>query len=198
MSKKPELIEYQLLNHLIVPLGALNSPSELHGMLCGKLAGGQEMTSDEWLVEAFSFLDLIVDDDGQLSGDEGEKAKIEIARLFPVVESQLEDDELGVQLLVPDDEESLSDRLRAIAQWSHGFLTGFGSAGMRAEAKIPEDCAEAIRNIAAIVSIDDDVEADEDGERDYMALVEYVRMAVLALYYEFGRENPEPVEDTIH
>ena len=33
-------LNFDDLANLLAPLGTLNSPSELHGLLCGKLAGG--------------------------------------------------------------------------------------------------------------------------------------------------------------
>ena len=43
---------------LIAPLGAINSPSELHGLLSGKLSGGAELTETRWLLDAVEFLDF--------------------------------------------------------------------------------------------------------------------------------------------
>ena len=50
-------LNFDDLANLLAPLGTLNSPSELHGLLCGKLAGGATLSEISWLLEAVEFLD---------------------------------------------------------------------------------------------------------------------------------------------
>ena len=130
MSSTESLISFEALNHLLVPVGALNSPSELHGMLCGKLSGGQRLTSDEWLEEALTFLDVITEEDQGVVGDPEGQAQSALARLYVVTLAQLDDDNFGFQLLLPSEEAELDRRTGALGEWCHGFLSGFGSAGL--------------------------------------------------------------------
>ncbi len=193
MSSVEPLMTYEELNHLLVPLGALNSPAELHGLLCGKLCGGQRLSSEEWLTEALAFLDVITSEEEGLVGDTEGCGQTAVARLYPAVLAQLEDPNFGFQLLLPADEADISLRAAALGEWCHGFLSGFGSAGLAADAQFSAEAAEALRDMAAIVSIGDGVE-EEDAEADFMDLMEYVRMAVLTLFDEFGRPAaPAPV-----
>ncbi len=45
-------LNFDDLCDLLVPLGTINSPSELHGLLCGKLCGGAQLGEIPWLLEA--------------------------------------------------------------------------------------------------------------------------------------------------
>jgi len=190
MSNTEALISFEDLNHLLVPLGALNSPAELHGMLCGKFCGGERLDADEWLLEALSFLDLITEDDGSLKGDHEGATQTAIGRLYHVALAQLQDSDYSVQLLLPRDEADLQDRTNALGQWCHGFLTGFGSSGVAGTTQFSEDCTDALRDITAIVSIgdgsDDEDQDSEGAENDFVEIVEYVRLAALTLFTDHG------------
>lgn len=186
MSNVESLISYEEMNHLLVPLGALNSPSELHGMLCGKLAGGVRLNAEEWMEEALTFLDVITNDEGVVGDPEGHGQQA-LARFYTVVLSQLEDSNFGFDVMLPDDEAELDRRTAALGEWCHGFLSGFGSAGLPPDAKFSEDAADALRDLAAIVSIGDGADEDDnEAEADFTAIVEYVRMACLTLFADFG------------
>ncbi|GAB3112886.1 UPF0149 family protein [Aestuariicella hydrocarbonica] len=193
MSNQELLISFEELNHLLVPLGALNSPSELHGMLCGKLCGGVRLSGEEWSQEALTFLDVITSEEEGVVGDPQGLGQTAIARLYHATLGQLEDSNYGFQILLPADDAELERRTAALGEWCHGFLSGFGSAGLDPEAEFSPDAAEALRDLAAIVSIGESAE-DEDAEADFSEIVEYVRMAVLTLYMDFGQKKPsEPV-----
>lgn len=190
MSTVEPLVSFEYLNHLLVPVGALNSPAELHGLLCGKLSGGMRLPTDKWLIQALEFLDVITTEEHGVEGDPEGKVQTEISRLYPVTLAQLEDQAYSFRLLLPDDDADLQDRTSALAQWCHGFLSGFGSAGVKPQAQFSEDSADALRDMAAIVSIGDGADEDEqESEANFFEIVEYVRLAVLTLYTEFGVEK---------
>ncbi|MBR9912237.1 MAG: UPF0149 family protein [Gammaproteobacteria bacterium] len=188
MSTVEPLIAFVELNHYLVPLGALNSPSELHGMLCGKLSGGARLSQEQWLLEALAFLDIITDENGVVGDSEGQ-GQAALARLYPVTLAQLEDSQYRFDLLLPGDEATLAQRSSALGEWCHGFLSGFGSSGLDPQQKFSAECAEALRDLAAIANIDDGLEdEEEDAETSFTEIVEYVRMAVLTLFADFGRQ----------
>ncbi len=187
MNQIESLISFEEMNHLLVPLGALNSPSELHGMLCGKLCGGQRLSAQEWLDEALVFMDVITSEEEGVVGDHEGKGQQALARLYPVTLAQLEDTQLGFDVLLPDDNADLDIRARSLGEWCHGFLTGFGSAGLGADTTFSAEAADALRDLAAIVQISDDAdEGDAEAESHFIEIVEYVRIAVLTLFTEKG------------
>ncbi len=195
MSTPETLISYEELNHLLVPVGALNSPSELHGMLSGKLSAGQRLDNEAWMEEALTFLDVITEDSEGVVGDPEGLAQSALARLYVVTLAQLEDDHFGFQVMLPSDDTELDPRSAALGEWCHGFLSGFGSAGLDPKAEFSPEAADALRDLAAIVSIGDGAdESDDEVEADFPEIAEYVRMAVLTLCDDFGRKAaPGPV-----
>ncbi len=162
---------------LLIPYGALNSPAELHGLLCGKLCGGAKLTVNQWLQSAWEFLDVTEVPDGQ--------ANDEISHLMEITVKQLTSGDYDLQLLLPDDDTDLEQRTQALSQWCHGFLSGFGTAGISPDAEFSRDNADALRDMAAIVqaAVSDDEEEDEQ-EAGYYDLVEYVRVVAMNFYAE--------------
>ncbi len=161
----------------LIPLGALNSPSELHGLLCGKLCGGATLTVDQWLSSAWELLDIV----GEPSIDIQEP----VMDLYTITQTQLNSGDYDLQPFLPDDDSDMEQRTQALSQWCHGFLTGFGSAGISPDAEFSSDQADSLRDLAAIVqvTVDEDVDRDEDEqEGDYMDLVEHVRIIAMNFY----------------
>jgi len=169
-----EPINFDDFCNLIVPLGAINSPSELHGLLCGKLSGGAELSEVRWLLDAVEFLDFTQAPD--------EKVRDALTRLYHLSLQQLRDG-FGLQLLLPDDTD-LRQRTAALGQWCYGFLTGFGSAG-KTDRLLNEDAEDSLRDLAAIsqIAIED---GDESDEADYVEVTEYIRQVAASLFLEYA------------
>lgn len=181
MTEVEALIPFDDLADLLLPMGSLNSSSELHGWLCGKLCGGARMEEADWLDQAWEFLDVV--------GGAGAEAREAVAHLYATTLSQFNDEEFGLQLLLPDDETDLDQRVQALGQWCHGFLSGFGSAGIDGDAQFSADAADALRDLAAIVQagLGDEDDDEDDAEGDFIEIAEYVRMATLTLFADFGQ-----------
>ena len=179
-------LNFDELANLLAPLGTLNSPSELHGLLCGKLAGGAYLSEINWLLEAVEFLDFIAAPD--------ERVRVALSRMYHDTISQLHG-EFSLRLMLPDDDNTLNERVRAVSEWCHGFLTGFGSVDHKGKRVIGEEFEEMLRDLADIVQIQADEEEDEpSAEGDYMEVTEYVRVVVNSLYYEFAAEQDGSVD----
>ncbi|MEN0038244.1 MAG: UPF0149 family protein [Cellvibrio sp.] len=178
-------LNFDDLANLLAPLGTLNSPSELHGLLCGKLAGGAQLTEISWLLEAVEFLDFIAAPD--------EQVRVALSRLYHTTCDQLRG-QFSLKLMLPDDDNTLNERVRALSEWCHGFLTGFGSVDHQGKRVISEEFEEMLEDIVNIVQIQADDEEDEpSAESDYMEVTEYVRVVVNSLYFEFSAEHAEGV-----
>ncbi len=174
-------LNFDDIANLLAPLGTLNSPSELHGLLCGKLAGGAQLTEISWLLDAVEFLDFIAAPD--------EQVRHALSRLFHSTNSQLQG-EFNLKLMLPDDDNLLSERARALSEWCHGFLSGFGSVDHQGKREISEEAEEMLQDLASIVQIQvDDEEGEPSAEADYMEVTEYVRVVVSSLYFEFAAEQ---------
>lgn len=175
--------------NLIAPLGAITSPSELHGLLCGKLSGGAELSEVRWLLDAVEFLDFTQAPD--------ERVREALTNLYHTSLQQLRDG-FGLNLMLPADDTDLSQRTATLGQWCYGFLTGFGSAG-NAKRELTEEAEDGLRDLAAIsqIAVEDGDDSDEADEADYMEVSEYVRQIAASLFLEYGAQTNKASSDAI-
>ena len=106
-----------------------------------------------------------------------------------MVKGELTGDDMTVVLLLPSDDVPLAERAAALGEWCQGFLAGFG-LNYRDNALSLEG-KEVLNDLAAISQVQDALEESEDGEGDYMEVMEYLRVAPLLLFTE-TRKSAEP------
>ena len=175
--------DFDQLDDLLQRLGALQTACELHGFLTGQLAGGKRLSRGEWLRTAAEQADLSQNPD-EVEGDV-------LFTTYQHTLAELTRSDMGFQLMLPDDDCVLADRVDGLGQWCQGFLLGIGLAGVDAEAE-SEELAETLRDLATIAQIGGDDEGNDDGENDFFAISEYVRMAAIDLFWQFNRESSLP------
>jgi uncharacterized protein len=170
-------ISSQDWSDFLIRIGAVCGPAELHGMLCGSLCGGKLRDAEQWVAEAYEFLDL-------LSGTDEQEVHTALGALFDLVEASLKEQSYSLQLLLPDDAVPLPDRTAALATWCQGFLFGFGSTAGLGES-LDFDGKEALQDLAQIAQLEQNETSDAD-EALYAELVEYVRLAVFDIYAQIN------------
>jgi uncharacterized protein len=157
------------------------SPAELHGLLLGRSCAGAGFEPEGWLDDAQDLL--------QTEAEAGVRQAL--IGLQEMVKNELTGDEMAVVLLLPSDDEPLADRAAALGQWCQGFLHGFARVGGQ---PMSEDAREVMHDLAAIAQIQDSLEESEDGESDFMEVMEYLRVAPLLMFTEFNKKA-EPAAD---
>lgn len=143
------------------------SPAELHGALCGWLAGGAADAPD-WLRQ------VMVDPD--LALPQGEDA---LDRMHAASLAQLEDPQFGFQLLLPE-QDGVAVRAEAVFAWCRGFLGGFGLVADGPA--LSDEGQEALRDLANLAAAQLDDEGDSEDEAALAEIEEYLRVAVLLLH----------------
>lgn len=179
---------FEELEDLFYALQINANPSGFHGFLCGRLScGAEEMqelveASTKWLA---------------LTEEQTEPAEAALEEFYESSLSNLQDLSFLFQPLLPDDELPLNERLVAIGDWCSNYISGLGD-GMGAEFEVSVDGKEALEDIAAIGQISVDLESEDEGERDYTELVEYIRIAVQLIFADLHPELDTDAEPTIH
>ena len=157
------------------------SPAELHGLLLGRSCAGANFEADAWLADAAEYLGPELQDNVRQA----------LVGLQEMVKGELLGEDITVILLVPGDDSPLAERALALGQWCQGFLTGFGlTAG---DAPLTPEAQEVLQDLAAIAQVQDALEESEDGESDYMEVMEYLRVAPLLLFAEHGSKPAAPL-----
>jgi uncharacterized protein len=142
---------------------------ELHGALCGWLAGGGS-DSPRWLAQVMAD-DAVAD---PAAGDA-------LDRLREVTVAQMEDRGFGFDLLVPDPDASLVERSSGLFDWCRGFLGGFGLASGQ-HPPLSDESREALEDLAKLAAASPQDDGDDDDEAALIEIEEFVRVAALLLH----------------
>lgn len=143
--------------------------SELHGALCGWLAGGGAATRD-WPAK-------VMVDAGLATPAEHSP----LDQLREATAAQFGDRSFGFELLLPETDASLAVRSGALFDWCRGFLGAFGLAA-GAKPPLSEEGAEALSDLAKLAAAQPQDEGDEDDEAALAEIEEFVRVAALLLH----------------
>lgn len=149
--------------------GLAATPSDVHGALCGWLAGGGSDDAN-WLNNIFA-------DDALAAPSSGS----EFDHLKQASAAQFTDRDFGFELLLPDEGTSLSERSDALFDWCRGFLGGFGLAA-GGDPPLSEEGGEALADLANLAAASAHDDGDDEDEAAYAEIEEFVRVAVLLLH----------------
>ncbi len=162
------------------------TPAELHGLLLGRSCAGAAFDTESWLADAVELL----------GAEPEEPVRQALIGLQEMVKGELAGEDIAIVLLLPSDDAPLTERALALGQWCQSFLTGFGLiAGDRA---LSGEAMEVLQDLAAIAQIQDSLEESEDGENDYMEVMEYLRVAPLLLFTECAKPVAAPAKPSLH
>ncbi len=174
---------------LAIAQGNLEAPelAECHGVACGLLCRQPDSSVDAY-IGLLGMLELV--------NTPGAGLRISLEELLNSSRQQLADDDMGLSLWLPNDEEDLEDRTMALSQWCSGYLAGLGSSGDDTLEAMSDDANEALRDLEKIARADvTDTEESEADEVAFCEIVEYVRIIILMIREDLrGPDN----QDVIH
>jgi len=191
-SNDSQPISFDQLADLFVEQGALVSPAEVHGYLCGQLAAGSRLSPERWLLAAAEQLGV---DSISVEGF-GER----LDQLHRQTLTELETHGFELQLLLPDEDQGVGPRAEGLGLWCHGFVAGYTLAGGPRGEGLSEDARDALDDFSQIAQIAADAD-DEESQADFEEVYEYVRMGALLLFSECNRAGAEqcaPLGTALH
>jgi len=156
--------------------GSTVHAAEAHGCLCGALCVRTRYRAGDWIEE------LMPEPPG---ADEHEDAHATLLAAYNQTVAMLEGTQMEFSPLLPNDDDSLEERVEALSAWSHGFLYGFGAATSEPGQRLAADVDEALRDFAEISRAGSvGSEGEQIEEEAYAQLVEYLRAAAQLVYDE--------------
>jgi uncharacterized protein YgfB (UPF0149 family) len=165
----PTLPEYTQLEESLQQLQDGMHAAELHGQLCGLLVVDDRLTLTEWLHESLPGLD---------SDTIPSIVHSQLQDLLEYSRAGLRDEDFGFQLLLPDDDNALAERVEALGYWCQGFLLGVNTSGLRNSGDLPGDLPEILDDFLGISQAERyELVNEEEDEAAYVELVEYVRIS---------------------
>jgi uncharacterized protein YgfB (UPF0149 family) len=170
-------VSYADIQRVLVQSHALADAAEAHGTLSGALCAAGTYHLDDWLGEILP------------EGRADSESAAWLRALFEATTAALTDSQMGFQLLLPEDDDALTQRTEALGEWCRGFLYGLGSGHVRDLQALGDEADEILKDITAITQVGvDPQDEDESNEEAYAELVEFVRVGVQLLF-----ERLEPV-----
>jgi uncharacterized protein YgfB (UPF0149 family) len=175
-------LRYDELAAALARLGFKQEPAEYHGALCGALCVREPGEIDP--------LRLLEGGKGAEGGDAAQA----LTRLRGESAESFVDSELGFEPLLPDDEEELPRRVRALGAWCEGFLYGLATGKPLSMKSVSPELKEIVQDFTeftrAGVGDEDDGEIEENA---YAELVEYIRVGAQLIFMELHERAPSRV-----
>lgn len=184
------LVGHDDIDALIMRLRLGTQASELHGSLCGYLAGGGSLRR----VSVLAALQLDAEGEKTIPSP-GDQALLD--RLVKQCEADLADPELGFEPILPEDDRPLTERAEAMVEWCQGFLGGFGLAGATVHAKLSEEAQELLRDLGTIAGSSFDFENETEDEDALIEVQEFVRVGAMLLHTECAA-SIKPASGRLH
>jgi len=175
MSSLPDISS---LDNSLLRVDATMTAAEAHGALCGMLCA-------RGTVELSAWMDHVLGE--QQNGEGLQELARQLAQLHSATLEQLNDAVTDFHLLLPDDDDSLEQRVAALASWCQGYIYGLAAGGVSRETELPEDSRELLVDFVEISRAGMDDNLSEDQEADEVAffeISEYVRTGVLLVNEE--------------
>jgi uncharacterized protein YgfB (UPF0149 family) len=185
-----EPLRYDELAEALSHLGFTQDAAEYHGALCGALCVREPAEIDP----------LRLLETAAASSDAGGGAAQALHRLRGESANAFVDRQMGFAPLLPDDQEELAHRVRALSAWCEGFLFGLSSGRPLAMKRCSAELKEIVHDFTdftrAGVSEEEDLELEETA---YAELVEYIRVGAQLIYLELHDRAPETARaSTVH
>ncbi|WFE68762.1 YecA family protein [Thiomicrospira sp. R3] len=157
------------------PYYQLESASFVQGMLVGFLSSSPKSTEAQWIKSLV--------EEGGISKVK-ESFLVMLHQLYIDTLAGLNSETCELDLLLPDDDAPLAQRVNLLAQWCEGFMYGLGLGEL---GDISREVAEVLNDLADIALLDIPEQEDEQLNASLVELIEFVRMAAIMV---FDEQNP--------
>ncbi|WP_455217273.1 UPF0149 family protein [Kaarinaea lacus] len=186
--------DYLAISAVLEKLETEVTPAEVHGTLCGLLCANVGASARQWQENLWPE-----------SADKNDLVKAEaleiLNQLHDTSRLQLNDPNCEYELLLPDDDDPLENRVNALGDWCQGYLVGLTLGGVTDFSPLPESAREVANDMVEIARAGTsyDLEGSEEDENAYAELVEYLRVGILLINEELQPDRTPPGADpTIH
>jgi len=156
--------------------------AEAHGLLCGLLCAHHRDPQQRWLdelLEQTAEADLLVT-----------ACRRALEQLYRETQSEFDDPGLGFRPLLPNDDQPLQQRAKALVDWCQGFLYGIGLCGLE-QNSLSADTREALADFTQIARMDTQrLEGSQQDQEAFWEVSEFIWVAAMMLFHELGGKDP--------
>ncbi len=171
------LMDFATMQAILTSEDVKSHASELHGVLTGLVCAGFEFENQGYVAMLH---DLFNEGDGFPTA-----VKKALKQMYSELWSSILDDSYSFNLLLPDDDDSMTERGHALSVWVQGFNLGFGLQHKDSPV-VSDEVKEVLTDFGEIANLSDEMEEDEDTEQAYFEIGEYVRISALLCFTELA------------
>jgi hypothetical protein len=192
MSEIKQLPGFDDVAHIFGKAALNVHPSYAHGFWLGMISGGRNISPKDWV-------DTVLGRP-QAWGSLPTNVQHILLAIAEASVEQLGDPQYSLQLLLPDDDEALDDRLHGVSEWCTGFTQAFRHCNENHQELLQGDAAEALSDLNEIRQISLEIEDGPQDEQNFVEVLEYIRVAVLLIHQDLlSKHNFPPASDaTMH
>jgi len=166
------MLEFDAVQLALGKLNANVDAAETHGTLCGMLLDNSNMAT--WLTHTLEVLPEV--------GDVLAAEQLGLLRtLYEQTREHMNNEDLSFELLLPEEIDDFGTQLLGLSNWCQGFLYATGIIGLGKNKELDEVSQECLSDLLEISKLDHQQAGDEDAERQFIEVVEHVRLSVLML-----------------
>lgn len=180
-------MNHEKLNSILGEHDFSATASEIHGLLTGLIAGGMFKESDDYLHHIAELFNNGLSVKGSL--------KKATEQLVSDIFSHFESDDMSFEIMLMDDDETLSDQATELLNWVQYFLVGFGF-NKRDLKTASNELREIIEDFTNITRMDTELEDDNESQADFYEIVEFIRISAVLCHQEFGKAANVAEQDT--
>ena len=137
--------QFDWLANIYTRHGAINHPSELHGLMIGETVGGLHRTASDWLNEVLTHMGVEALDDQRYAN-----VTEDLLAFYAKELESIDKDSSSFVLLLPDDDYGLSERIESLVVWVRGFLAGIAISSSERLQKLDKELQEILQDFESI------------------------------------------------
>lgn len=188
--RDPRHIDYDQLQAALSLAGLDLSAAEVHGVLCGSMC-------NQMKTGASPDLQKLLLAGSKVPAESLRPLQGHLENLLHESVQSLYGDDSELNLLLPDDDESISLRLQALADWCRGYAIGLLNEDSLAIDQLSAEAAEMVRDFMTITEVDA-ARVGEGDEWDMAEVEEYVRMGVQFIFEELNQAQQSGSTGKLH
>ncbi|WP_016954121.1 UPF0149 family protein [Catenovulum agarivorans] len=156
--------------------------AEIHGIICGCLAGGMPFQSGQWR----KFVSEFALQEAELTDEVASKMQ----EIYKATYEQLLDPDFVFDVYIPRTEDiPLAEQAQMLIEWLAAFISSFGATVGERFANVDKEVREAYQDLIAISQMDTEMEESEENLIAFEEVAEYIRMTTIMCFSELGDKS---------
>jgi len=173
-----EKVDHDTLAQALAAVDSDTSAAEAHGVISGVLCvSSDDQAGSKWVP-------ILLSDAAQMAPEAAKKLSLSLMYIHQNTLNALKSGNFTFDLMVPDDDKPVAERIAALADWCRGYLLGLSVHGPTGKLDLAAQKKEFVGDLIEISNVQSGQEYEEDAENHLMELHEFVRVGVQTVFDE--------------